>query len=870
MISRRGIRPFLAAVGLWSAAANPVVAETVKIRSGEHGTFTRIVAEDGARGWSLGRAGAGSGYELRLAETTHYDLSRAFRLIGRDRIATLVPGPVPGSLLIGLACNCHATAFVTPSGALVIDVADGPPAKDSPFERSLSVGAESPLPEAGSLPQTAPGGPRALPSAAAGVPPTGSFSREFEAATSADHRLALFWRGIAMPRDTAPLRNPDAPTEPASSTGSAPQPPDAAGNASLATTGQPGDATELFRGAEHPTVDRVAQEPAVAKAPDDEATPTAAGPGLPDRRMRDAQAELLRQLGRAASQGLVEIGTDDRPVYAVEPATEASPPIATSEPPSLAPPEEQIAVHAETSIDRDMLHPAARAPVTSEGAECLPDETFDLAAWGDERPPPIQIADRRATLVREFDRPAPESVLALARLYLHFGFGAESRAVLRAFGVVPDDAAILADMGRILDGEPAGADARFAAMAGCDTAAALWAVMASPRIPPGTEIDVGAVLRTFSALPPHLRRTLGPGLSERLIAAGRIQAAASIRDAIARAPGDGGPALDLVEARVDLAAGDPQGGEGRLDALASSNDPLAPEALALAIESRLQRNEAVEPSLADSAEAMAFEQRAGENGPVLAALHILARASIGDFPRAFAALRDWPESSSPEIRGDTVVRLFRMLVDKADDRTFVTAYFRHRHVFAVATPDLLLRLDLADRLATAGFAGEVRRVLEGEPARTDRGRQILARAALVEFDPAEALERITGLKTPEAEALAAEALAMSGDHTSAASLLEALGQTERAGLEAWRGGDRTTAARFGPEPLRTALGRLGALSPTTPEGAANRGDAGNATSPGPLAAGRALVDQSRATREALGALLSVADSAMIVSHGPGS
>lgn len=867
MIRRRGILPWLTAVGLWSAAASPVVAETVKIRSGEHGAFTRIVAEDGARGWSLGRAGAG--YELRLAETTRYDLSRAFRLIGRDRIATLEPGPVPGSLLIGLACNCHATAFVTPSGALVIDVADGPPAKGSPFERLLSVGAEGPLPEAGSRSRTAPAGQRHLPYATARVNPLGSFSREIDAAKVADHRLALFWRGVAMPRDTAPLRKPDTPPDPASSTGFAPQPPDPAGNASPATTGLPGDAAALFRGAEHPPVDRVAPKPALATAPDDEAMLPAAGPDLPDRRVRDAQAELLRQLGRAASQGLVEVGTGDRPDYAVDPATEASAPIATPEPPSPVPPEERLAVHAETSIDRDTLHPAARAPVTSDGAECLPDETFDVAAWGDERPLPIQIADRRATLVGEFDRPAPESVLALARLYLHFGFGAESRAVLRAFGVVPSDAAILADMGRILDGEPPGADARFSAMAGCDTAAALWAVMASPGIPPGMEIDVGAVLRSFSALPPHLRRTLGPGLSERLIAAGRIQAAVSVRDAIARAPGDGGPALDLVEARVDLAAGDPKGGEGPLDALASSNDPLAPEALILKIESRLQRNEAVEPRLADSAEALAFEQRAGENGPVLAALHILARASIGDFSRAFAAFRDWPESSSPEIRGDTAVRLFRMLVDKADDRTLVTSYFRHRHVFAAATPDLLLRLGLADRLATAGFAREVRRVLEGEPARTDRGRQILARAALVEFDPAAALDHITGLKTPEAEALAAEALAMAGDHTSAASLLEALGQTERAGLEAWRGGDRTAAARFGPEPLRTALSRLGAMSPATPEGSANRGDAGNSASPGPLAAGRALVDQSRAAREALGALLSVADSATNISHGPG-
>lgn len=867
MIRRRRVRHALAAAAVWLAATDPLLAETIVIRSGEHGTFTRIVADGGAGNWSLGRSG--SGYELRLAETARYDLSRAFRLIGRDRIATLEPGQVPGSLLIGLACTCHATAFVTPAGAVVIDVAAGPPAEDSPFESPLPSGPNDALTEPDSTSDRI---GAALPTTGSGTAPDGSgrpFAMGSAMPAAFDIRLASHWQGIGMPRAAAAPPQPDGPAKTASRVA-----PPAAGAHSAATTGAERNV---------PSADAAATSLAEALLPSDPAMPKprrlpAMGergrlipvpPHLPDPRLRDAQAELLRQLGRAASQGLVEIGTERRLAPVETRSARTAPRAANSTPPSRDPLSEPLAVHAETSIDRDTLHVAGQPPATAEGVPCLPDETFDLAAWGDDRPLPIQIAERRAALVGEFDRPDPESVLALARLYLHFGFGAESRAVLRAFELTPDGADILADMGRILDGKPIGPGSRLIGMSACDTAAALWAVMASPKVSPSTDIGAAAVLRAFSALPPHLRRLLGPGLAERLIAAGHISAAVSVRDAIARAPGDGGSARNLVEARIDLAAGDPRDGERRLDSLSRSNDPLAPEALMLTIESRLRRGEAVEAGLADSAEALAFEHRSGTIGPALAALHILARASSGDFARAFAAWRDWPDSTPANIRDDTAARLFEMLTEKADDRTFLLEYFRNRRLLTTVKPGLPLRLSIAERLANAGFSGAVRHILAGDAANSDRGREILAHAALAEFDPVAALGQIAGLKTPEAQRLAAEALAMKGDHPAASATFKAIGEPDLAGLEAWRGGDLRAASAFGPEPLRLALGQLGTLPEAAPDGSPDQGLPPGAAPPGTLAAARDLLEHSRATREALAALLSLPPSASAVSDGPG-
>lgn len=858
-----------AALAACAATAGALHAQTVRIRSGEHGGFTRIVAESGMRdGWVLGRAEGG--YELRLGQPADYDLANAFRLIGRDRVASLSPGRLPGSLAIGLGCDCHATAFETPEGALVIDVAEGPPPAGSPFE--------------GLLPAPAPALDPAMPGEAAPADATTGVdtgrvdtvrnSPGFAAAATADPKLALFWQGVRLPAAGTPGPASATPTPAAPSTGTNRPPPVGPAGAPATITRQadghqphpsaakatpagagtlPPDTAPLPADAPAPVQDTIRSEDADTIAIDGAPGAPAAGvPPLPDARVTEAQTELLRQLGRAASQGLVEIETKPHR-HADEAGRGPLPPAGGVAAPaeSTGPAPEALPVHAETSVDRDTLSAGTRPPVTAEGGACLPDEVFDIAAWGDGRPLTIQIAERRAALVGEFDRPSPEAVVALARLYLHFGFGAESRAVLRAFDVTPGDGAVLADMSRILDGAPPGAGASFAGMTGCDTSAALWAVMAWPALPPVTDVNAGAVVRAFSALPAHLRRVLGPGLVERLMSTGAAGAAYSVRNAIARAPDDGGRALDMVEARIDLASGDPETGERRLDALARSNDPLSAGALMLTIQSRLQRGEAVEPALADSAEALAFEQQDGPDGPRLASLHILARASTGDFDRAFAGFRGWPSRPTEALRAETAGRLFTMLVGKADDETFLRHYFRHREAFEAAAPDVLLRLDLADRLAGAGFPDEVRHVLKGEAAYSERGRQLLARAALDEAQPAEALAQLSGLAGPAAERLRAEALAAAGDHAAAATQFGALGEGERAALEAWRGGDLRTASSGGPEPLRSALGALD-------RSAAGGQAAGAAKVPatsGPLASGRALIEETRATRTAIEALL---------------
>ncbi|MGB7263152.1 MAG: hypothetical protein WBC68_13875, partial [Albidovulum sp.] len=83
-------------------------AETVRIRSGDHPGFSRIVLDLAApTKWVLGRVT--SGYELRLDRAgIEFDTTRIHRAIGRNRIAGVSSDP--GVLRLELGCTCHAKA----------------------------------------------------------------------------------------------------------------------------------------------------------------------------------------------------------------------------------------------------------------------------------------------------------------------------------------------------------------------------------------------------------------------------------------------------------------------------------------------------------------------------------------------------------------------------------------------------------------------------------------------------------------------------------------------------------------------------------------------------------------------------------------
>ncbi len=106
-------------------------AQSVVVRSGEHDGFTRLVFDlPAAANWVLKPEASGVLLDLGNPALS-FDVSEAFRRIGRDRISELKPGPRAGTLEIAFACACTAEAFVLGSTMLVVDVKPGAPSEST-------------------------------------------------------------------------------------------------------------------------------------------------------------------------------------------------------------------------------------------------------------------------------------------------------------------------------------------------------------------------------------------------------------------------------------------------------------------------------------------------------------------------------------------------------------------------------------------------------------------------------------------------------------------------------------------------------------------------------------------------------------------
>lgn len=150
----RGFLTFtLLALGLRAAEAGPAI-----ITSGEHPDFTRLVVQfDRPLDWQMGRTL--DGYALRLKEERPaYDMTKAFDLIGKSRLAALWVDSKTGDLHLGIACSCYVVPFEFRPGIVVIDLHDGAPPKGSSFEQPI----DSPVPAPGPPEEPVPAAPEAM------------------------------------------------------------------------------------------------------------------------------------------------------------------------------------------------------------------------------------------------------------------------------------------------------------------------------------------------------------------------------------------------------------------------------------------------------------------------------------------------------------------------------------------------------------------------------------------------------------------------------------------------------------------------------------------------------------------------------------
>lgn len=542
----------------------------------------------------------------------------------------------------------------------------------------------------------------------------------------------------------------------------------------------------------------------------------AARPTLPsvDPELEPLREVLLQQLSRGAAQGVVEMAKPPNP------------------PGPLLPEAAGVQVHvAEKPGLRIGVGNTPATGLTAEGMTCIADEKLDLGSWGDDRPVSEQMAEAMSGLIGEFDAPDPAAELRAARFLLFIGFGAEARQILQRMSGKLPDAAPLASLAHILDGSRDPTPA-FAGMAACDTAAALWALLADPPPVPGSALDRAAVLRSFSALPVHLRRWLGPPLVDRLLALDDPSGAQAVRDAILRAPGEAGPGVALMEARMDLAAGDPKAADARITPLITEAGPATAEALITQVETHLARRTALDSGVIPALEAMVHERRNTEEVARFAGALTRARALAGDFDRAFAELGEVPEAERD---------VWTLLAETGPD----SALLAHAIRSDGTTPTVPMEVasTLARRLSALGFADQAQAWLRQVP--TANG-VLAARIALQTGDARKVMRLVAGAEDPELEPIRQEALRQLAKDSELADRLASAGDEQARWRAVGRARDWLQLADAGPEPWQPlAAVAVGSNVPNV--GVEDLG--------GPLARGQALITSSSETRALVAELL---------------
>lgn len=392
----------------------------------------------------------------------------------------------------------------------------------------------------------------------------------------------------------------------------------------------------------------------------------------PDPLLQPLRQDLLREFSRAVVMGLVEPVTRMPPDASITPSP---------------PPADDAQAHITLGL-KARPAPDEPADLSPQGQTCPSDDRLDFAAWGDDTPISGQMATATTALTGEFDQPDPTAVERAVRFHLFLGFGAEAAMLMRVFPISHDDTALWQSLALILDGIP-DPDGPLKGMARCDGSAALWATLADPSLVP-SDLDANAVARTFSALPPHLRRSLGPALAERMLTAGDARLAQVLRDAILRAPGDFDPRSNLMQARFSLAEGDAEAADAALAPLISDANPQTAEAILSLIDLHVVNSRPLDAATVTAVESLLTQSDDGPDTPRLTRAVVLARALAGDFEAAFAALPDAPDATQP---------LWKILADIGPDSAVLT------HAIGASPRGLPqpTRNALAARLLALGF-----------------------------------------------------------------------------------------------------------------------------------------------------------------------
>lgn len=878
-----------AGLGLALAANAAGAQEALRLRAGEHPSFTRLVL-DAPAGTDFAWGVEGRTLTLLLpGQRGAIDADPARQARGLSRVGVLqgIASPGGAALRVALTCDCGARATRLADGRIVLDIAasaprPSPPVLEMPPAPGTDI-ATVPSQDGEIVVATAPAAlpartvsgparPQARPTTqrpatpretvvapdrettqAVGAPPAAA---DRAAEPAGDAATAHAAREVADVAHETPA--PAAPAQDAPAPDPAPQDAHAAPAPTPEIAAAPAPGTEA---------------PAVPHAPIDPAT------------IEAARDRLLAQLTKAAEQGLLTLS--DQPEAPAAPAPAAADdagaheaatpahaePDAAQGPKAPAAPEPQLQVR--TAIDIAQGDSRAHPPEETPDIICVPDSALDIGSWSTDAPFSDQLGERRRALVGEFDEADPEAVIAYAEFMLSFGFGVEARNALETFGATVAPPAMLMDMAAVADGDASTPVGALRAGFGCPGFHGLWAAASAALAGDldGASVDPDALRLSLSMTPPRLRARLAIPVAAAALEAGRITEAEILAGLAARAEPpapDGDAMLTVLMARIDAARGEWRRAEAALEELTKKTSPAGIEAMIRLVEIRLARGASTPTGLAENMEAIAYSQGASPTGRRLLGAAAQARAAGEGLAPALAALAALAKRADDPTAAQAAART--ILIDYQPEASQAAAYadgvLKYWSLVGDDAGGDPARVAVARRLVGFGLDNLAEDLLTPALARGDAPARLLAAQSAMASRPEHALSLLANLPGPEAARLRAEALSALGRHSDAAAEAVRTGDADLAARYAWLAGNWSAAAAAGkldrrilaawmsgatemPEELRKAAAAdpaqadLVAAFPTPPP----------ATEPTPLEAAQAALEASKRRRAIMGGLL---------------
>lgn len=576
-----------------------------------------------------------------------------------------------------------------------------------------------------------------------------------------------------------------------------------------------------------------ASEPAA-----DQSTPPADPGALPSPDLAPLRDALIAQIGKGMAAGAIDPAIAGPAAPAV-----AGPPRSVAD--GLRVGADPLPRLSDGSLPGFAVGTDGPGPkdVSANGSLCPSDEMVAVQDWGDASLPTDQLAKARAGIIGEFDRPDEAAALAAVRTHLFLGFGAEAAAILQQYPVgSQEDRAILRSLARLVDGhtDPDGA---FASMAGCGTTAAFWAVLSDGRDKQPARAE--GVVRAFSALPPHLRRSLGPLVMQRLTARGDRTIVPALQSAVDRLAGPSDRGMAVARARQALTGGQTTRAEALATEVLQDPGPETADALITFVDAKVAQRQPVTAETVIALRALTAEHQGDSRESDLWRALVLAEAAMG---KPVAALSDLPRHPQG------AAALWGVIADMSDDAGLLSVAI----LPADARPDGVAAHDattIARRLLGLGFADAAQAWL-GPPTDdwTAEQRQLSAEASLRRTDAPAALRHLAGAQDPASEEIRARALNMLGQTRAAATAWARAGEGAAAARALIWAGDWASASEAAPAPWQQFAAVMAREQPSNPP-------------TGLLGRSGRLIEESMAERSALSALLGAIPP--VVASGPG-